>query len=111
MSFIAVAGINDPILNDSGLMDEIDSETTRNKMRTILRLGALNGHDALVLGALGCGAFHIPPKQVAQLFHELIDDKEFRGKFRHITFAVLARPTSPTGLRNFAAFKQEFAND
>lgn len=108
MSFIAVAGINDPILNDSGLMDEIDSETTRNKMRTILRLGALNGHDALVLGALGCGAFHNPPKQVAQLFHEVIDEKEFRGKFRHITFAVLARSSSPTGNRNFAAFKQEF---
>ena len=31
----------------------------RDKIRTLYRIALLNGHDSLVLGAMGCGAFHL----------------------------------------------------
>jgi len=64
-------------------------EIMKNKIRTIYRIGLLNGHDALVLGAFGCGAFHLPPASVAALFKEVLLEEEFAGKYRKIVFAIL----------------------
>ena len=105
LSFIAVAAVRNPELDRHGWMSAHDVELTLNKMRTILRVGLRHGHDALVLGAMGCGSFHNPPKHVAQLFHEVINEPEFRNKFRHLTFAILARGRS---MENLAAFQTEF---
>lgn len=49
-------------------------EPIKNKIRTIFRIGLIHGHDSLVLGALGCGAFRNPPRHVARLFHEVMDE-------------------------------------
>ena len=35
-------------------------------------LGLLNGHDSLVLGAFGCGAYGNPPYVVASIYEILI---------------------------------------
>lgn len=53
-------------------------EPIKNKIRTIFRIGLIHGHDSLVLGALGCGAFRNPPRHVAQLFHEVMEELEFK---------------------------------
>ena len=38
-----------------------DPELAAQKIRTVLHVAAERGHDALVLGALGCGVFQNPP--------------------------------------------------
>ena len=90
---------------DNGNIPEADKPILKEKIRTILRIGALKGHDSLVLGALGCGAFCTPPAQMARLFHEVMDEEEFQGRFKKIVFAIIDTPSS----NNFQPFKKEFA--
>ena len=90
---------------DNGNIPEADKPILKEKIRTILRIGALKGHDSLVLGALGCGAFCTPPAQMARLFHQVIDEPEFQGRFRKIVFAIIDGPSS----NNFKPFSKEFA--
>lgn len=107
MSFVAVPAINHPELDADGNICEEDAALTKNKMRTMLRIGLLNGHDSIVLGAFGCGAFHNPPKHIARLFHEVIDEKEFKDKYKLIAFAILEDHNSPRG-GNLQPFVEEF---
>ncbi len=106
---ISVASLNfNPKHGHSTLIDgKISSDdqlVIMEKIRTILRIGALKGHDSLVLGALGCGAFCTPPAQMASLFHRVIDEPEFEGRFGRIVFAILDTP----GSCNFKPFRKEF---
>lgn len=57
--------------------------------RTIYRLALSNGHDSLVAGAFGCGAFRLPCDKVAEFFNEILNEPEFKNKFRKVTFAIL----------------------
>ena len=89
LSFITVAGMNRPDLTADGMIAEHHIGPIKNKIRTIFRMGLVHGHDSLVLGALGCGAFRNPPRHVARLFHEVLDELEFKNKYRLIVFAIL----------------------
>ena len=112
LSFITVAGMNRPDLTDDGMIAPYHVEPIKNKIRTIFRMGLVHGHDSLVLGALGCGAFRNPPRHVARLFHEVMDEPEFKNKYRRIVFAILDdhnahHSHNPEG--NFKPFAEEFA--
>lgn len=111
LSFITVAGMNRPDLTPDGMIEEHHIGPVRNKIRTIFRLGLRHGHDSLVLGALGCGAFRNPPRHVARLFHEVMLEPEFRNKYRRVVFAIIddhnaRRAHNPEG--NFKPFFEEF---
>lgn len=111
LSFISVAGMNRPELTQEGMIADYLIEPIKNKMRTILRIGLQHGHDAIVLGALGCGAFRNPPRHVARLFHEVIDEDELAGKYSLIVFAILDdhnahKSHNPEG--NFKPIAEEF---
>ena len=111
IAVISVAGMNRPDLTADGMIVPTLVEPIKNKIRTIFRLGIANGHDSLVLGALGCGAFRNPPRHVARLFHEVMLEEEFKNKYRHIVFAILEdhnsrRSHNPDG--NLIPFKEEF---
>ena len=79
---------------------------TRNKIRTVFRIGLTYGHDSLVLGAFGCGAFKNPPAEIARLFHEVMEEPEFKDRFRLITFSIIEDHNSNN--RNLRAFEAEF---
>ena len=114
LDFISVAGMNRPDLNPNGMIIDRLVEPIRHKIRTILRIGLVHGHDSLVLGALGCGAFHNPPAQIARLFHEVLMEKEFADKYRHISFAILEDHNSHQRHNregNYLPFKREFEDD
>lgn len=72
----------------------------RQKLRSILRMAAEHGDEALVLGAFGCGYFGNPPEAVAEVFQELLSS-EFQGVFRLCVFALLRD-------RNYASFVRHF---
>ena len=110
LSFVAVPAIKDPVLIYNKL-SETDTKITMNKIRTIFRIGLKHGHDSLVLGALGCGAFCNPPRHIARLFHEVIIEKEFANKYKHIVFAILEDHNSHKAHNtegNYFPFKREF---
>lgn len=108
VNMIAVAGMNSPRLviedGEERIAPEL-VEGVKNKIRTILRIARDRGQENLVLGAIGCGAFHNPPKHVAELFREILCEHEFFGAFQKICFAVKTSHTSK-GNTNFSAFKE-----
>ncbi len=114
LSFISVAGMNHPDITPSGEIAQYHVEPIKNKIRTIFRIGLAHGHDALVLGALGCGAFANPPAHVARLFHEVMDEPGFKNRYRLMLFAILDdhnahRRHNPEG--NFKPFADEFCQN
>ena len=94
-------------LTADGHMPQEALDITRCKIRTSFRIGLLHGHDSLVLGAFGCGAFHNPPAEVARLFHEVMEEEEFKNKFKVITFSIIEDHNS--GNSNLSPFQAEFA--
>jgi len=58
------------------------------RVRRVLTIAALHEHEALVLGAWGCGVFGNDCREIAELFHESLA-KEFHGVFAHVVFAIL----------------------
>ena len=72
----------------NGYLNEEGIEIEKNKIRTIFRIGIENKHDSLVLGAFGCGVYNLDAKQVATLFKEILNEDEFKNKFKKIVFAI-----------------------
>ncbi|MBQ6103804.1 MAG: TIGR02452 family protein [Kiritimatiellae bacterium] len=65
-----------------------------DKIRTIFRLALAHGHDAVVLGAFGCGVNRLPPDAVADQFGRVLVEPEFENKFRAVVFAILEGPAT-----------------
>lgn len=61
---------------------------TREKARSLLWACVRYGHRAVVLGALGCGAFRNDPERVAPIFAQLLSG-EFHGRFDCVVFAII----------------------
>jgi uncharacterized protein (TIGR02452 family) len=59
-----------------------------SRIPKVLAAGAAHSHDAIVLGAWGCGAFGNDGPTIARLFHEALTGP-FRGIYRHVAFAVI----------------------
>jgi hypothetical protein len=82
-------------------------EYNKDKIQLMLRMAKDNGHDAVVLGGFGCGAFklNLPMGQVAGTninqeceekvyeviaasFKEVLEQEEFKGVFKKISFPI-----------------------
>lgn len=115
VSVLSIAALRRPMLDDtqtpSGEQRKIfrnaeDRELTKKKMRLALRMAASKGHDCLVLGALGCGAFKNPAEEIADAWKQVLEDAEFAGGWwREIWFAVL----DPENEGNFELFEKVLA--
>lgn len=75
-----------------------------NKIDTFLATAYLYGHDAVVLGAWGCGAFGNDPVKVSQIFKDVIKDK-YSKTFERILFGIVDNEKSD----NYTVFKKTFA--
>lgn len=112
VSVLSVAAIRRPKLSDAQTVagehrkvfaNASDRDLTKSKMRLTLRMAVVKGHDYLVLGAMGCGAFHNPPEEIAEAWKEVLEEEEFSGGWwREIWFAVL----DPKNEGNFEIFQK-----
>lgn len=99
VSVLSIAALRRPKVVDvptldggqrKGFANKDDELLTRKKMRLALRMAASNGHDCLVLGALGCGVFRNPVEDIAEAWKEVLGESEFEGGWwREVWFAVL----------------------
>ena len=96
---------------DGGFTAEGES-VMKDKIRTIYRAALHNGHDALVLGAFGCGVFRLRPDRVAELFDAVLHEPEVDRKFKSVVFAILegrGKAHHPVGeAGKFAPFYERF---
>ena len=75
------------------------------KIMKILDAALEFGHDSLVLGAFGCGAYNNPNRKVAELFKDVLTNGIYANRLRKVIFAVMDRhPEDQNG--NFAVFKE-----
>lgn len=112
VSVVSIAAIRRPKLDDAQALsggkrkiyrDAEDRELTKKKMRLALRTAASKGHDCLVLGALGCGAFRNPVEEIADAWKQVLEDAEFAGGWwKEVWFAVL----DPENEGNFELFEK-----
>lgn len=66
----------------------------------VLSAAQANGHEALVLGAWGCGNFANDPALIADLFRQALQGP-FKGAFRQVTFAIVDTTTDQRCLNQF----------
>lgn len=78
----------------------------KSRIQRVLSIARARGYDSLVLGAWGCGAFGNDSHLTASDFRDAIE-KEFRGAFSHVAFAI----TDWSSERKFLGpFREVFAS-
>jgi uncharacterized protein (TIGR02452 family) len=63
-------------------------EAMWERVLKVLAVAAAHRHEALVLGAWGCGVFGNDCQEVAELFRRALTGR-FRGAFSRVVFAIL----------------------
>lgn len=90
-SMLAVAAPRKPdikVVDDVNTYSNMDDyNELYDKIEAIFKIALLNGHDSLVLGAIGCGAYRNPKQIVADIFNEHI--QTYGMYFKKISFAIL----------------------
>jgi uncharacterized protein (TIGR02452 family) len=89
-----LAFITSPAVNAKVVLER--DRSRRNEIRRamaarihkVLAIAAAHGHDAVVLGAWGCGVFGNDCQEIAELFHQALS-APFRGVFARVIFAVV----------------------
>lgn len=86
-SFLACPGVKMPRLTADGGMLPDDLRSLRVKVELILQAALTFGHRDIVLGALGCGVWGCPPREVAGVFRQVLQERA--PWFRTVRFAIL----------------------
>lgn len=85
---------------------------TKKKIRHAFDVALVEGNDSLVLGAISCGAFALEgkgefmPVWVSDAMHDVLNEPDYRSRFRAVTFAVLS--AGAAGKRNNEVFRAKF---
>jgi uncharacterized protein (TIGR02452 family) len=86
-----VGMITSPAVNAAVLPPERRAEigpAMWQRILKVLAVGIVHGHDSIVLGAWGCGAFGNDGAEIAQLFRKALEE-DFPGAYRQVSFAIL----------------------
>jgi uncharacterized protein (TIGR02452 family) len=102
VTFITSAAPNAGAIRNSAERAKIP-RVLKQRAESVLTLAATHGYTRLILGAWGCGVFRNDPSMVAEIFAELLNRKDWKGRFEQIRFSVL--DTSEAGA-TFAAFAE-----
>lgn len=93
LSFVAVSAFNTPSTetdeNGEEIFDKKMARDTKRKMEAILNIALENRHKIIILSAFGCGAYGNPPAHIAKLFKEVLQSKEYVGRFKVVAFGII----------------------
>jgi uncharacterized protein (TIGR02452 family) len=91
LDFVACPALRHPVLRDEdgGRLCAADAARLRRKVELVLQVAHRHGHDAVVLGAMGCGAWKSPPEHVAEIMRDALRALP-QGAFRAVAVAVLS---------------------
>jgi nicotinate (nicotinamide) nucleotide adenylyltransferase len=81
--------------DETGCLTDEGKQIEANKIRTIFRIALENGHESIVLGAFGCGIFRLHSDEVAGLFRDVLNEPEFKNRFKKLVFAIYEGKPSP----------------
>lgn len=104
---ISMSAIRQPYLTaqDTTYKYDDDRVAMTKKIKNICQIALMNNHDAMVLGAFGCGVFGNPPEEVAEIFRTVLIDEGYAKKFRVVRFAILDLSTRT---HNYSTFASKF---
>ena len=107
LDFIACPAVKYPLLTEEDELSEDDCVQLARKIKTILQVAKIHGHDTVIFGAMGCGAWQNPVKCVARVFKEVL--QEYDGWLSNYVFAILKDveydSDSEEGGSNYDVFK------
>jgi uncharacterized protein (TIGR02452 family) len=86
VSIITSAAVNAERLSEDRKREI--STVMQRRIVKVLGIGVAHGHDGIVLGAWGCGAFGCDATEIAKLFRQALVEP-FRGAFREVIFAIV----------------------
>ena len=91
LDFVACPALRHPMLpeEDPLRLSAADAARLRRKVELVLQVAHRHGHDAVVLGAMGCGAWKCPPEHVAEIMRDVLR-RTPQGAFRAVAVAVLS---------------------
>lgn len=85
---ISCPGIRNPPCGPEGRMPADQVELLEKKVETIFQVAIANKNDAVVLGAIGCGAYRNPPQHVAEIMHRVT--RKWAHAFTEVSFAIFS---------------------
>ena len=89
LSLISLPALRNPQNSNQRFRDSKQKEITVCKIEQLFQTCDYYAKDILILGALGCGAFHNPWDDMADIFAECIE--KYKYSFKKIIFAVLSK--------------------
>jgi uncharacterized protein (TIGR02452 family) len=89
LSFIACPGIKYPV-TEKHRLSEKDVKILRKKIKIIIQTAVRFGHDTIIFGAMGCGAWRNPVDHVAEIFKNVLE--KYSGVVQNYYFAILSTP-------------------
>lgn len=83
------------LLRDDLLLreDHLCQDLLREKLRTVLWIATTHGHDTVILGAFGAGAFGNPVTTVIRVFQDLLASPEQPIQIRRLRRPKTIRPS------------------
>jgi uncharacterized protein (TIGR02452 family) len=103
LSFITAAAVNANQVPPERRKEISPAMWTR--VLKVLAVGVAHGHNAIILGAWGCGAFGNDADLIASLFQRALEEN-FKGAYRKVVFAIVDWSTEK---RFIAPFERAFA--
>jgi uncharacterized protein (TIGR02452 family) len=89
VSFITAPAVNAGVVLERDRSRRVEvTAVMRERVSRVLAIAASHCHDAIILGAWGCGVFKNDPAEIAALFAEALCGP-FQGAFATVVFAVL----------------------
>ncbi|EHY53521.1 hypothetical protein HRR83_003726 [Exophiala dermatitidis] len=76
---------------DMQLKLDKDVRRLKERWRMILRMAAAQEKSLLLLAAIGCGVWKCPPRQMAELLKECLEEPEFQGWFEDVWVGIYDR--------------------